>query len=586
VNQSFGRTIRQEDKSIGLRFLALLIFFIIAGLIFVLRLAKLQIIDHQIYKVLASNQHDLRAKLLPQRGRIFVRDRLDGKLYPLAANREAWQVYAVPKNMSDHVRVAHELSAVLGLPDVDLIEQLTRNPEDPYEVIAKDVPYETVQKLKEMRLEGVGFVSYDARMYPEKNMGGQIIGLVTADEQGYLVGKYGLESNYQEYLAGRAGSFFGEKDATGKRIVSADAKFREAVDGSDIVVTLDRAIQYKACERIKKGVLDYEADTGTVIIMDPETGAIMAMCSYPDFDPGNLKEVKDVAVFNNPAVFVSYEPGSVFKAVTLAAGMEAEKINPNTTYVDKGVEEIDDYKIKNSDNKAHGVQTMQQVLEKSLNTGPIFVQRQLGKQLFYEFVQKFGFGQKTNLGLSPEAAGNISSLEKKGDIFAATASFGQGITATPIQLVAAYGAMANQGKLMRPYIVSEIVHPDGTRESIEPQEMGQPISPRTARLISGMLVSVIENGHGQSARLPGYWVAAKTGTAQVAKTGGLGYEAGKINATMLGYAPAEDPAFVMLVKFDNPRKAAWAEECAAPVFGDLAGYVLSYLGVKPDREID
>ncbi len=139
---------------------------------------------------------------------------------------------------------------------------------------------------------------------------------------------------------------------------------------------------------------------------------------------------------------------------------------------------------------------------------------------------------------------------------------------------------------MRPYIVSEIVHPDGTRESIEPQEMGQPISPRTARLISGMLVSVIENGHGQSARLPGYWVAAKTGTAQVAKTGGLGYEAGKINATMLGYAPAEDPAFVMLVKFDNPRKAAWAEECAAPVFGDLAGYVLSYLGVKPDREID
>lgn len=581
MEHAFSRPLRQ-DKGTDYRFLSFTIFLIICGIIFALRLGKLQILDHKMYEVLASDQHDLKAKLMPNRGRIFVRDRTDGKLYPLAANREAWLVYANPKNMTDPIRVAHELAPVLGIPDVDLIAKLNR-PDDQYENLAKDVSYDAVNKIKEMHLEGIGFAGQSARLYPEKSMGGQLIGLVTPDDQGNLLGRYGLESSYQDILAGRPGTLLAEKDAKGRRLIFADQKFRDAVNGDDIILSLDRSIQFKACELIKKGVLDYEADTGTILVMDPATGGIMAMCSFPDFDPGNFKDVKDVGVFNNPALFTAFEPGSIFKAITMASGIEANKVGPKTTYTDKGVEEIDDHKIKNSDGKANGVQTMQQVMEKSLNTGTIFVQRQLGKTAFRDFVKKFGFGEKTGIGLSPEAAGDISSLERKGDVFAATASFGQGITATPIQLVAAYGALANQGKLMKPFIVSEIVHNDGEREVTKPEVKAQVISPRSSRLISGMLVSTIENGHGQAARVPGHYVAAKTGTAQVAKKNGAGYEEGKIIATMAGFAPADDAKFVMLVKFDNPRKAEWAESCAAPVFGEMASYILNYLDVKPQR---
>jgi len=550
----------------------------------VLRLSKLQIADRQMYQILASDQHDMQAKIQPKRGRIFIRDKSDGQLYPLASNREAWSVYAVPKNMSDPVRVAHELSPVLGITDVDLIAKLTKSKDDPYEFLAKDVGYDTVLKIKDLHLEGIGFNTREARLYPEKNMGGQVVGLVTADEQDNLVGRYGIESSHQDYLAGRPGTLATEKDATGRRIIFAEQKFREAVDGTDLVLTLDRGVQYEACAKIRQGVLDYQAESGTVVVMDPKTGAILAMCSYPDFDPADFREVTDVSVFNNPAVFTSYEPGSVFKAVTMASGLEANKVNPKTVYEDKGVEKIDDFEIKNSDGKANGLQTMQQVMEKSLNTGTIFVQRQLGKPAFREYVKKFGFGQKTELGLKPESAGDISSLDKKGDVFAATASFGQGIMVTPIQLVAAYGALANQGKLMQPHIVSEMIYGDGRRETVQPEVRSQPISPRASRLITGMLISAVETGHGQKAAVPGYWVAAKTGTAQVAKKDGVGYEEGRIIATMLGYAPADDPKFVMLVKLDNPKAAAWAETSAAPIFGDLAAFILRYYDIAPDRE--
>ncbi len=548
-----------------------------------LRLIKLQILDRQMYQLLASDQHDLQSRLMPDRGQILIRDRTDGNLYPLASNREAWTVYAVPKNMDDPVRVAHELAAVLGMPDVDLVTKLTANKDDPYEPLIKDAPIETVKRLKEANLQGIGFSQFPGRLYPEPGMGGQVIGVVTADDKGALVGRYGIESAFQDVLSGKPGMLETEKDAKGRRLVFATSKLREAVNGSDLVLTLDRAIQFQACENIKKGVIEYGASAGTIIVMEPQTGAVLAMCSYPDFDPANLKDVSDVSVFNNPAVFGSYEPGSVFKAVTMAAGIDAGKVGPKTTYTDKGEEKIDDFTIKNSDYKAHGVQTMTQVLELSLNTGTIFVQRQLGKKAFQEYVKAFGFGTKTDVGLKPESAGDISPLDRKGEVFAATISYGQGMTVTPMQMVSAYATLANKGAFMKPYLVSEIIHEDGKIEKIEPVKVGQPVSARTAQLVSGMLVSVIEHGHGQKAGVPGYWVAGKTGTAQVPKKNGRGYEEGKVIASFLGFAPAENPKFAMLVKLDNPQTSQWAEGTAAPVWGEMAKFLFQYLNIKPSR---
>ncbi|MFA5185526.1 MAG: penicillin-binding protein 2 [Patescibacteria group bacterium] len=561
-------------------------FFVLAGVAIVLRLGYLQVMEYGLYALLASDQHDLQTKLLPTRGQILVRDKADGSLRPLASNRLSWQVYAVPKEMKDPVSVAHALSETLGLPDVDVVAKLTKRPDDPYERIAQDVDQDKIDALKAKDLPGIGFINVQARFYPEKNLGGQIIGFVGQDDRGMPKGKYGIEGSFDDELAGKVGELVAEKDAGGRRIASGALELKDAVPGSDIVLTIDPAIQYQACLTIKNAVLRFGADNGSILIMNPQSGAIMSMCSSPDFEPAEYGKISDLNVLNNPVTFGTYEPGSVFKAVTMAAGIDAEKITPKTTYVDKGVEEIDDFKIQNSDHLAHGLNSMVDVLDKSLNTGTIFVERQLGRETFRKYILDFGFGKKTGVELTPESKGNVSSLDKKGSIFAATASFGQGITVTPIQLVAAYAAIANGGKLVKPYIVDEIIHPDGRREKTKPLLVSQPISSRASRLVSGMLVSVVENGHGKKAAVPGYWVAGKTGTAQVAKKGGLGYEEDMTIGSFAGYAPANDPKFVMLVKIDNPRDVQWAEASAAPVFGEMAKYLLTYLQVQPERPVN
>jgi cell division protein FtsI/penicillin-binding protein 2 len=560
--------------------------FACAAAAIVLRLANFQIMQYGLYSLYASDQHELAAKLFPTRGQIFVRDKADGALHPLATNRLSWQVYAVPKEMKDPVAVAHTLSAALSLPDADLVSKLTKRPDDPYEPLAKDVNPDIVDALKAQNFPGVGFVNSDARLYPEKGMGGQLIGFVQADANNGGVGKYGIEGSQDRILAGTAGNIVAEKDAGGRRLAIGQTFLQEAVNGSDIVLTVDRTIQYKACDVIMRAVQNHQADGGSLIVIDPQTGAVLAMCSSPDFDPTDYGKIKDLSQLNNPVTLNAYEPGSVFKGVTMAAGLDTGKVLPKTTYVDTGVEEIDDFKIKNSDGLAHGLQTMTQVLDESLNTGTIFVQRQLGKDPFRAYVEAFGFGKKTGVELSPESKGDISSLSRKGSVFAATASFGQGITVTPIQLIAAYGALANGGKLMRPYIIDEIIHPDGTREHVKPHEISRPISLRASRLISGMLVSVVENGHGKRAGVPGYYVAGKTGTAQVARTdGAVGYQKDVTIGSFAGYAPASDPKFVMLVKIDHPRDVQWAESSAAPVFGEMARFLLTYFRVPPERPI-
>ncbi len=533
---------------------------------------------------MASDQHDVQTKLIPTRGQILVRDKSDGTLRVLATNRLSWQVYAVPKEMHDAVDTAHQLAQILGLPDVDVVTQITKDLNDPYEKIADDVDQDTVDKLKAAKLEGIGYVKSNARFYPESNMSGQLIGFVGQDANGQPAGKYGIEASYNDLLAGSSGELLAEKDASGRRIAVGLMDMKQATPGADIVLTIDPAIQYQACLTIQNAVRGHVADSGTIVIMQPYTGAVLAMCSFPDFDPAQYGKTRDIAVFNNPATFDPYEPGSIFKAFTLAAGLDAGKIGVNTTYDDKGFEKIDDFTIKNSDGKAHGTKTMTQVLEESLNTGTIFVERLLGREAFRKYLINFGFGRKTNVGLTPEAKGTIASMDKSGEIYAATASFGQGITMTPIQLTAGYAALANGGLLMKPYIVDEIIYADGRREKTKPVEIGRPITQRTSRLISGMLVSVVENGHGKRAGVPGYWVAGKTGTAQVPKKNGLGYESDITIGSFAGYAPASDPKFAMLIEIVHPRDVEWAESSAAPVFGDMAKFLLTYLEVPPERK--
>jgi cell division protein FtsI/penicillin-binding protein 2 len=568
-------------------------FLLALGCALVARLFFLQMWSGSSYRLLASSQHELQERLIPQRGRILVRDRTDGTLHPLATNRDAWTLYAVPREMTDPSLVAREL-ALLIPPDADLIGAVSTTEaalamhwasraNDPYEPIAKHLTTEQADAIKAKRLPGIGFAKEWARFYPEKNIGGHVVGFVRTEE-GMGKGVYGIEGALDAELAGRAGFVNAQKDAGGRRLALGTRVIQDATDGSDVVLTLDRTIQHEACRRLSDAVKRHGADGGSVVILDPDTGAVLAMCSVPDFDSAAYGTVNDVRVFNNPVTFDQYEPGSVFKAFTMALGLEHQKISPKTTYTDTGSIELDDFTIKNADGKAHGVQTMTQALDESLNTGTIFVQQLLGKQTFREGVAQFGFGKSTGIELTPEAVGDISSLEKKGSVFAATASFGQGISMTPMQLATAYVALANGGTLLRPYIVDEVQHPDGTKEKTKPQTVGRALSTRASKLITGMLVSAVERGHGKRAGVPGYYVAGKTGTAQVPDPKGPGYLKDVNIGSFAGYAPAENPQFVMLVKIDHPRDVQWAESSAAPLWGEIAAFLMTYLEVPMERD--
>ncbi|MCR4312291.1 MAG: penicillin-binding transpeptidase domain-containing protein [Candidatus Uhrbacteria bacterium] len=291
-------------------------------------------------------------------------------------------------------------------------------------------------------------------------------------------------------------------------------------------------------------------------------------------------------VYNNPTIFTAYEPGSIFKPMTLAAGIDSGAITANSLFTDPGSVKVDDRTIRNADDKTYGLVDMTTALEESINTAMVFAMQQTGKDVFAQYVRDFGFGTLTGITLKSELAGTVDALDKSGEVFAATASFGQGITVTPLQIAMAYAAIANGGVLMEPYIVDEMRYPDGTVEKHTPTKVRQVMSSKTATTVGAMLVSVVEEGHGKRAKVPGYWIAGKTGTAQIAKNGV--YSATEFNGSFAGFGPIQDPKFAMIVKIENPKSEGimYAESTAAPVFGQITKFLLEYYAVAPDRPLN
>jgi cell division protein FtsI/penicillin-binding protein 2 len=578
--------VRSSGAPMDRRFRLLAVGFCLLGIVVVGRLFSLQILSHTLYEDLAANAHDVLERLVPVRGDIVIKDP-DGTPYPVATNKDTFQVFAEPRNVKNKEKTADLLAPMLVIDRDELLRKLEGN--GLYAPLARGVSEDLVDqirdRLKVEKLTGIHMNREPARTYPELAMGGHILGFVGADKDGTVRGRYGVEGYWNKELAGTAGELSAEKDVAGRWIPVADRTLNPAQDGADIVLTIDRTIQFYACEKLKQAVLAHQADGGSVVILDPKTGDVLAMCGFPDFDPNSYQKTDDISVFNNPVIFRQYEPGSVMKVITMAAGIDRGVVGPNTTYEDTGEFKVGPYTIRNSDGKAHGIQTMTQVLDESLNTGAIFVQRAVGSDVFREYVEKFGFGAPTGITLATEVSGDISLLKKKSDIYFATASYGQGMSATPLQLAAAYGAIANGGMLMQPRIVSNVRWSETHEETHDPKQVRQVISARTATLLGGMLVSVVENGHGKRAGVPGYWIAGKTGTAQVPRDDGPGYKPDVNIGTFAGFGPVEDPKFVMVVRVDHPRDVAYAESSAAPTFGEIAKFLLQYYHVQPTRNV-
>lgn len=567
------------------RFYVLVVFIGVVFAIVIFRLFSLQIVKHSLYKTLAINQHQSFETINPRRGEIFMRDRYTKEdsrslLFPVAINKDWWEVYAVPKDIKEKKETAEKLSPFLEISK-DVLEQRINKLDDPYEPLANKVNEETAEKIEELNLQGIHLKVNSWRYYPADSLACQTMGFVGFDED-EIVGRYGVEEYYEEELAGKPGFIEVKKDSRGELISVGDNVLQEKEDGADLILTIDPNIQFFVEEKLKETIDRLKASAGTIIVMEVKTGAIKAIANWPIFNLNKYNEVKNINLFLNPAIQEIFEPGSIFKPITMAGALDKEVITPQTTYEDKGFIEISGYVIKNALERAEGTQTMTQVLEKSLNSGAIFAQQKLGKEDFKKYVEKFGFDDKTGIDLKGEIKGNISNLKKKRDLEYATASFGQGIAVTSIQLINAIAAIANDGILMRPYVVEKIIFADGKEKIIEAKEIRRVISSEVAARLAAMLVSNIKIGYGKKAEVSGYLVAGKSGTAQIPDFEKSGYTEEVIHS-FGGFFPAFDARFAMLIKVDKPKDIRFASDSIAPVFSQIAEYILNYYEIAPSQ---
>ncbi|MFA6427507.1 MAG: penicillin-binding protein 2 [Candidatus Magasanikbacteria bacterium] len=565
------------------------VLFVSLFIIVIARLFILMIIQHDFYDALAAGSHEMTTNLFPERGSIYLTSSDKAEEYPLAINRDVFLMFADTREIIDEnaaEMVAQKLAELFAYPDdkkFSIYLQLNKR-SDPYEPLEKKVEQQMMEQVTALQLPGIHFVRRSERYYPEKKLAASVVGFVGKDEEGNDVGRYGIEGYWDKELAGNGGFLEGIKGATGNWIPLAGRLLKPAQDGVDLVLTIDRTLQYEACAVLQKDQEEYGAQTASLIIMEPKTGAIRVMCSFPDFDPNQYNQVESSSMYNNTAVFTAYEPGSIFKPIAMSAVLNEELVTPETYFHDSGSVDAGCTKlIQNADLKSYGDQTMTGVLENSINTGMVFVVNKLGKQKFKSYIEQYGFGTKTGIDLDTESSGTIGSLSErkddKVDCYTATASFGQGITATPLQMATAFSAIANGGMLMKPFIVQEVRYPQGKVVETRPKEVRRILEKRNASLLSGMLVRVIDQGQGTLAKVPGYYIAGKTGTAQIAGPGGYTDET---NHSFIGFGPVDDPAFVMIIRFEKPRRA-YASLTAASTFSKIAKFMMNYYHIPPSR---
>lgn len=554
------------------RITLLQVLFLLLGLFLIGRLFQLQILKHNLYKDLAQQRYPTRQEFKPNRGEILVTD--DGNLTPIATNQKKYLLFAIPSLIENSTSTLAQIEKVLPLTDEERWANFLKleKKNDPYEPLIKNVTQQQKERLEKLSIENIDFEDQSIRVYPQSNLYADVLGFL-GYRGNFRVGQYGIEEYFEKELRG--------KDNELQIVYNSEKDFPEIKAGSDIVLTLNPTVQFKICSILQDWQKKMLAEDGTAIVLNPQTGEVIAMCDSPSFDLNNYSQVENPEIYFNSAMNISYEPGSVFKPITMATAIDLEKVSPNTQFVDKGFLQLGEDKIRNADKKTYGQVDMTQILESSINTGIASVALdKIGKDNFKKYVKEFGFGEKTDITLPAESKGDISSLKNKGDIYTATASYGQGIMVTPLQLIMAYGALVNGGILMQPQIVKEIHHSDGEIKTFEPQKVQRVISSKTSNIIKAMLVSVVKNGHAGRASVDGYFVGGKTGTANIAdKRGGYSEQT---NHTFVGFAPSNNLQFVILVKLSKPKNVPFSSDSAAPAFAEMANYLLKYYQVPPD----
>lgn len=562
--------------------------FILLFLGIIVRLFFWQVIRGKDLSRNARLQRESGQKITAPRGNILASDATW-----MAARSEAWLVYASLPDVRDISKTADSLAPFFIdaensdpgykaklLEEANRLKGLLQRDGVVWVPLKHSVGTGFKNNIQALSLSGIGFEQEETRAYPESSSSAHLLGFVGKNEEGGDLGYFGLEGFYNLTLSGKKGFLAQEFDARGTPILLSDKNEVSAIGGVDLLTHIVKPIQLNLEKELKEGIEKYGAVGGTAIVLNPKNGGVLAMASYPSYDPAKYFDYGDV-FFKNPAVSDIFEPGSIFKVVVMAAALDADAVEIDTKcdICDKPLK-VDKYEIETWNNEYSPDSTMLEVIVNSDNVGMAFVGQKLGADKLYDYLSSFGFGEKTGVDLQGEVSGK---LRKKGTwnvVDLATASFGQGISATPIQIVSAVSAIANGGKLFAPQVVDELWG-ESWKEDIKESLIGEVISKESAEEITQMMVEAAKNGESKWTYKRGFGVAGKTGTAQIPIAGY--YDKEKTIASFVGFAPYDDPEFVMLVTLREPQTSPWASETAAPLWYSIAEDLFIHFGIQPEK---
>lgn len=536
------------------------------------KLVLIQVVQHEYFAALADEEHWRRSVIPAPRGSILA---ADGAQLSLSVDYET--LYADGKHMSDKGKAAKALSAVLDESEEAIAARMVAGGDSP-SLLRRYLTAEEADEVRRLRLYNVYFENEPLRLHPEGSLASQLIGFVGRDHEGLL----GLEMAWEDDLAGTPGNLLAEVDTAGAAIALGVRDYSPPVRGADVLTTIDRFAQRTVERELDAAMERHQADAGSIVVLEPSTGAILAMASRPTFavdDPGLFDPGRE-DLYRLRAVSDIYEPGSIFKVITMAAGLDSGAVTTDDAFYDEGYVVEGGVAVRNWDGQGHGWQSMAQILQRSLNTGSSYVAKQLGPNRFYDYVRAFGFGQPTGVDLPGEGEGIVRDDSSEGwsatDLL--TNSFGQGISVTALQMARAVAAVANEGRLMVPQVVREVRTAESTKR-VEPVVERQVISPETARTLADMMVFAVDESVVGLAKVEGYRVAGKSGTAEMLVDGV--YSRDDTIASFVGFAPAEAPRYVVLVSIVRPKDNIWGEAVAAPIFSAVMRELLNYGGVAP-----
>jgi cell division protein FtsI (penicillin-binding protein 3) len=546
------------------RLVVLLVAVVLAIGGIVVRLAVLQVRESGTYAELGSTQRVHTEPLPALRGEI-----LDRTGVPMALTLDARDVYANPSLVVDAATEAGQIAPVLGLKEKDVRAALSSPGTFAY--IERQVDLDVAQHVEDLHLPGIGLLPVVKRYYPAGPVAPQVLGFVNVDG----VGTTGLERQYDQLLAGSPGERTVELSAQGQEIGGGREVVQDPQPGSSVLLTIDRDLQFQAQQYLQKAVRQNHAKGGTIVVLDPHTGDVYAMDSYPWFDPNSFASF-DPARFVNRAVTDTWEPGSVNKTITAAAALESGAVTPTERFAVPGTRQVEGYTIH--DAEPHGTETMTlgDIIAHSSNVGASLVADRTGNRTMEETFARFGYGTPTGIGFPGEAAGLMPAAPWS-DLTRATVSFGAGVAVTPLQMASVYATIANGGTWVQPRLVDATIGPDGVRHDVAPPVTRRVLRPSTTQTLTQMLAYVVQDGTGVSAQIPGYQVAGKTGTAK--KLDANGHYISKYVASFIGFLPASRPRVVVAVIIDEPR-TVYGGVAAAPVFQEVARYAIQRLGIE------